>query len=156
MSFMKDDRYKKWKTHLLSKAISQIVVGLFHPTTKCLAANFCKPLREMVRAEFSPRVKTTWHLPSHKAKGQRIHSRHACGWWSLLLSNSKKTNNLFMDLNDYNNSFNIYVTLKIFSKHFHTYSLISSFWQACEVGWASMHCKFGGWGNWGIQQLNNA
>lgn len=49
-----------------------------------------------------------------------------------------------MDLNDYNNSFNVYGTLKIFSKHFHTYNLICSFQQACEVGWASMHCEFGG------------
>lgn len=96
------------------------MVGLSQPTSKYLAANFCKQLREMARAEFS---KSKDHMTKASVFTQDIHVEDG----PCFFSNSKKTNNLFMDLNNYNNSFNIYVTLKIFSKHFHTYSLISSF-----------------------------
>lgn len=114
-------------------------------------------VRGRARAEFSLRVKTTYTCPSLRPKASIFtQDTHVDAVAVTFLTVKNNNNNLFMNLNNYNNnSFNIYGTLKIFSKHFHTYNLIWSFQQPCEVGWASISSKFGGWGNWGKEQLGN-
>lgn len=83
-------------------------------------------VRGRARAEFSLRVKTTYTCPSLRPKASIFtQDTHVDDAAVTFLTVKKKNNNLFIDLNNYNNnSFNIYGTLKIFSKHFHTYNLI--------------------------------